>query len=67
MNGQGCGRQLMERIFELLRQAEATRSEIRICSAVSVPEYRKKADSLARELRETDNAIQNANWTTELQ
>ena len=22
---------------------------------------------LARELRETDNAIQNANWTTELQ
>ena len=45
----------------------ATRSEIRICSAVSVPEYRKKADSLARELRETDNAIQNANWTTELQ
>ena len=45
----------------------ATRSEIRICSAVSVPEYRKKADALARELRETDNAIQSANWTTELQ
>ena len=44
----------------------ATRSEIRICSAVSVPEYRKKADALARELRETDNVIQSANWTTEL-
>ena len=44
----------------------ATRSEIKIMSAVSVPEYRKKADALARELRETDNAIQSANWTTEL-
>lgn len=44
----------------------ATRSEIRIYSAVSVPEYRKKADTLARELRETDSAIQAANWTVEL-
>ena len=44
----------------------ATRSEIRICSAVSVPEYRRKADALSRELRETDNAIQAANWTAEL-
>ena len=44
----------------------ATRSEIRICSAISVPEYRKKADALSRELRETDNAIQAANWTAEL-
>ena len=44
----------------------ATRSEIKICSTVSVPEYRKKADALARELREADNAIQAANWTTEL-
>jgi len=44
----------------------ASRSEIKICSAVSVPMYRKKADALARELRETDNAIQAANWTTEL-
>ena len=44
----------------------ATRSEIKIYSTISVPEYRKKADALARELRETDNAIQAANWTTEL-
>ena len=44
----------------------ATRSEIKICSTISVPEYRKKADALSRELRETDNAIQAANWTTEL-
>lgn len=42
------------------------RTEIRILSAVPVPEYRKKADALARELRETDSAIQSANWVTEL-
>ncbi len=44
----------------------ATRSEIRILSAVPVPEYRKKADLFSRQLREVDNAIQSANWTTEL-
>jgi len=44
----------------------ATRSEIKICSTVSVPAYRKQADALAHALRETDNAIQAANWTTEL-
>lgn len=44
----------------------ATRSEIKILSAVSVPDYRKRADDLARDLRETDGAIQAANWTTEL-
>lgn len=42
------------------------RTEIRIFSTVPVPEYRKKADALSRQLRETDNAIQAANWTTEL-
>lgn len=42
------------------------RTEIRVLSAVSVPEYRKKADALARELREVDNAIQSANWLTDL-
>ncbi len=44
----------------------ATRSEIKIYSTISVPEYRKKADALSCELRETDNAIQTANWATEL-
>lgn len=44
----------------------ATRSEIKIRSAVSVPEYRKRADALSRQLRELDNAIQCANWATEL-
>ena len=42
------------------------RTEIRIFSTVPVPEYRKKADALSRQLRETDNAIQAANWTMEL-
>lgn len=42
------------------------RSEIRVLSAVPVPKYRKKADALARELREVDNAIQAANWAAEL-
>lgn len=46
--------------------ARATRSEIRIVSAVDVPVYRKKADDYARQLRELDNVIQSANWTTEL-
>ena len=44
----------------------ATRSEIKILSAVPVPEYRKRADALSRQLREVDGVIQGANWTTEL-
>lgn len=43
-----------------------TRSEIKILSAVPVPEYRKRADALSRQLREVDGVIQGANWTTEL-
>ena len=35
-------------------------------SAVPVPEYRKRADALSRQLREVDGVIQGANWTTEL-
>ena len=43
-----------------------TRSEIKILCAVPVPEYRKRADALSRQLREVDGVIQGANWTTEL-
>ena len=32
------------------------RTEIKVFSTVPVPEYRKKADALSRQLRETDNA-----------
>ena len=42
------------------------RTEIKVFSTVPVPEYRKKADALSSHLRETDNAIQAANWTTYL-
>lgn len=47
-------------------RGRATRSEIRILSSVDVPQYRKVADAIAKELRELDNVIQAANWSTEL-
>lgn len=43
-----------------------THSEIRIKSTVPVPEIQKKVDMLSKELRETDEFIQEVNWTTEL-
>ena len=44
----------------------ATRSEIKILSTVNVTELQKTVDLTAKELRQLDNAIQAANWTTEL-
>ena len=44
----------------------ATRSEIKILSTVNVAELQKTVDATAKELRQLDNAIQAANWTTEL-
>jgi len=44
----------------------AARGEIKILPTVSVPEYRKKADALSKELRELDMRIQRLNWTTDL-
>ena len=44
----------------------ATRSEIKILSTVNVAELQKTVDRLAKELRQLDNAIQAANWTTDL-
>ena len=41
-------------------------AEIRILPAVDVRAIQKKADGLARVLRETDNALQAANWTNDL-
>ncbi len=43
-----------------------SRSEIKILSTVAVAEIRQKADNLARERRELDVAIQEANWVNEL-
>lgn len=44
----------------------ATRSEIKILSTVNVSELQKTVDLTAKELRQLDNAIQQANWTTDL-
>ncbi|WP_353957378.1 hypothetical protein [uncultured Parasutterella sp.] len=43
-----------------------SRSEILIIPTVNVKEYQKKADELAKEVRELDNKIQQANWNIDL-
>ena len=42
------------------------RSELRKISALPVAELRARADAVARELRELDNRIQQANWLHDL-
>ena len=44
----------------------ATRSEIKILSAVDVQALQKTVDALSKEIRVTDNTIQELNWKTEL-
>ncbi len=44
----------------------ARATEIKLLSAVDVKEMQKKADDMSRDLRQTDNKIQQLNWTTEL-
>lgn len=44
----------------------ATRSEIRIRSAIDVPTLQKRVDGASKLLRETDNLIQAANWLNDL-
>ncbi len=43
-----------------------TKTEIRILSTVSVTDLQKEVDKLSKQLRETDEKIQELNWTTEL-
>jgi len=43
-----------------------TRTEIKILSTVNVKEIQKKADRISQRIRQLDNALQAANWTTEL-
>ena len=43
-----------------------TRTEIKIISTVPVSEIQKTLDCLSKELRRTDETIQELNWTTEL-
>ncbi|MET8977922.1 DIP1984 family protein [Streptomyces sp. NPDC004539] len=42
------------------------RSELRVLSALPVKELRAQADGLARDIREVDTGIQQANWTVDL-
>ena len=44
----------------------ATHSEIKLLSAVNVRELQREADRMSKQLRELDNALQAANWQSEL-
>lgn len=41
-------------------------SEIRVISTINVAETQKKVDEVSKQLRETDIALQQLNWTTDL-
>jgi len=47
-------------------QARTTRSEVKFISTVSVAATQRKADDLAKEYRELDTKIQEADWLTML-
>ena len=47
-------------------QSRGTRSEVKFISTVSVAATQRKADDLAREYRELDTRIQEADWLTTL-
>lgn len=44
----------------------ATRTEIKILSAVDVPALQRQVDDASRELRLLDNTLQATNWTADL-
>jgi methyl-accepting chemotaxis protein len=47
-------------------QTRTTRSEVKFVSTVGIAAIQRKADDLAKELRELDNRIQEADWKTNL-
>lgn len=47
--------------------ARATKSEVRFRGTVSVSELQQQADALAREHRDLDASIQEANWRVDLE
>ena len=47
-------------------QDRYSKSEVKFMSTINIAEIQKRADSLAREHRELDAKIQEANWLTEL-
>jgi hypothetical protein len=50
-----------------ITHAVVTRSEVRYKPTINVAEIQRAADAIARELRELDARIQEANWLTETQ
>jgi hypothetical protein len=57
-------RALLEEASDLTDRV--SRKEIKVVSTVNVRELQKTADDMSRELRLTDNALQQANWTFDL-
>ena len=54
-------------VYEASQTARrASRTEIKVMSAVDVRKLQKTVDKLSAELRQTDNTIQALNWNTEL-
>lgn len=41
-------------------------TEIRVLSAISVPDWQAEVDAMSKELRLLDNKLQASNWSTEL-
>ncbi len=59
-----CYRSLLNDASLLAQRA--TRTEIKIMSAVNVPDLQKQVDKMSMELRKVDNTIQETNWNTML-
>lgn len=49
-----------------ITQDRSTKSEVKFLSTVDIAEIQKRADVLAKEHRELDATIQEANWRTDL-
>jgi len=49
-----------------LRQDRVTRSEVKYISTINVADIQKQADGFAKQYREIDARIQEANWKTDL-
>ena len=50
----------------IVKQDQQTKSEIKFQSTIQVSAVQRKADQLAKEHRETDTRVQQANWQTGL-
>ena len=51
----------------IVKQDRQTKSEIKFQSTIQVTEVQRKADQLAKEHRQLDTRVQQANWQTELE